>query len=225
MRILQWVALAISFVVFGAWIVASATGYRLDFKSGRLQKTAFLKVRSQPREVNVYLAQKLVATKTPWEKKRILPGSYELKLEKSGYSSWTKIVTLAPEQAVIFDDVVLFRSDPQPQVASPDEAMLLERASKPDDLFIHGGEIFTADRLITRLSDDVLHVTWYPGKQYLAYQVSREIKVIEVDGSNDQRLVELTSGLPATFTFSDDGDALVYKDGTEIKRIQLQDNS
>lgn len=223
MRLLLWVFLVVSFVIIGAVLISSASGYRYNPKTRRIQKTALLRVRSRPRDVSVVLNGKVLATKTPWEKSRLLPGSYELKLEKPGYSSWIKTIELAPSEARVYGGVVLFKEVSSVEIAEQEQAKLVENIDQPADLYFQGGEIFTADRLITRVSRDVLWTTWYPDKNYVGYQVENEIRIVEFDGSNDIKLVKLSSNKPTVFVFSSDGKQVVFKDDGEVKKSQVLD--
>jgi len=221
-RILFWIPIGISFLLLASWLVLTASGFRFNPASRRLVKTAYLRIRSEPRQVEVYLNGKLIATKTPVEHKRLLPGSYDLKLEKPGFYTWGKTINLIPSQAILLTEIALFRSAAPVEPASASEASELSSVKKSDDLYFQDGEIFTADFLVTRLSRDVLAVTWYPGKHYVVYQVGREIRTVEIDGSNDFKLVELGSDKPSVFQFSGDGERLIFQDGDKVKKLTLR---
>lgn len=218
--LLLWGLMIGSFLLLGSWIISSASGYRFNAQSGRFQKTSFLRIRTEPREVTVLLQGKQVAVKTPWEQKRLFPGNYEIKIEKSGYHSWAKNVTIEPSQALVLDHIVLFKQAPGEQ-ASAEEATLLENTRPPDDLYFQGGEIFSAERIITRRSGDILAVAWYPTKDYVAYQIDSEIRVVELDGSNDLKLVDLETKKPTKFSFTSDGERFFYQDGARAKKLVL----
>lgn len=166
------------------------------------------------------LQGKQVAVKTPWEGKRLFPGNYEIKIAKSGYHSWSKNVTIEPSQALVLDHIVLFK-EALSQAASLEEAIVLEKTSRPDDLYFRGGEIFSAERIITRRSADVLAVAWHPNKNYVAYQIDSEIRVVELDGSNDLKLVDLETNKPTKFSFTSDGERFLYQDGASTKKLAL----
>lgn len=218
--LLLWVVIIGSFLLVSSWIISSATGYRFNTQSGRFQKTSFLKIRTEPREVTVLLQGKQVAVKTPWEQKRLFPGNYEIKIEKPGYHSWAKNVTIEPSQALVLDRIVLFKQA-LPQAASPEEAATLEKANPPDDLYFQGGEIFSAERIITRRSADVVAATWYPNKNYVVYQIYSEIRVVELDGSNDLKLADLETKKPTKFSVSNNSELLFYRDGGSTKKLVL----
>lgn len=209
-----------SFLLAGSWIVMSASGYRFNTQSGRFQKTSFLRIRTEPRDATVLLQGKQVAVKTPWEQKRLFPGNYEIKIEKSGYHSWSKNLTIEPSQALVLDHIVLFKQA-LPEQASADEAATLEKTNPPDDLYFQGGEIFSAERIITRRSGDILAVAWYPDKNYVVYQIDSEIRAVELDGSNDLKLADLESKKPSKFSVSGNGELLFYRDGETTKKLVL----
>lgn len=218
--VLLWGLAAGSFLVLGSLLIMSASGYGFNLQSGRFQKTSFLRIRSVPREVTLLLQGKLVAQRTPWERKRLFPGSYEIKIEKPGYHTWSKIITIEPSQALVLDEVVLFKQA-APEPASAEEATLVEKGAEPDDLYFQGGEIFSVEQVITRLSRDVLAVAWHPGKHFVAYQIDTEIRVVELDGSNDFKLADLETKKPTKFSFTNDGERFLYQDGKSTKKLVL----
>ncbi|MBI3261155.1 PEGA domain-containing protein [Candidatus Berkelbacteria bacterium] len=217
---LLWAVIIGSFFLVSSWIISSATGYRFNAQSGRFQKTSFLKIRTDPREATVVLQGKQVAVKTPWEAKRLFPGNYDITIEKPGYHSWAKNVTIEPSQALILDRIVLFKQALS-QEASPEEAVALDKANPPDDLYFQGGEIFSAERIITRRSRDVAAATWYPNKNYVVYQIDSEIRVVELDGSNDLKLADLEAKKASKFSVSNNGELLFYRDGESAKKLVL----
>ena len=218
--LILWVVIIGSFLLAGSWIISSASGYRFNTQSGRFQKTSFLKIRTEPREATVLLQGKQVAVKTPWEAKRLFPGNYEIKIEKPGYHSFTKNVTIEPSQALILDHIVLFK-EALGEKASAEEATILEKTGPPSDLYFQGGEIFSAEQLITRRSRDVVAAAWYPNKNYVVYQIDSEIRVVELDGSNDLKLVDLETKKPTKFSVSSSGELLFYQDGGITKKLAL----
>ena len=90
------------------------------------------------------------------------------------------------------------------------------------NLSFNDHEIWVGNTLVTRLSNQISGVIWYPGSQYLAYQQGDEIRIIEQNGTNDVLLVKLSSSDKSNFIFSWDGSALLYKDGVAYKRAIIK---
>lgn len=223
MKILLWVFIVTSFLLVGSAIIVSASGYRFSVRTSKFEKTAFIRIKTLPREADIWFDGKKVASRSPWQKGRLFPGSYDLKIQKPSYFDYSKTVNLSPSQALIAEKIVLFKKDGELTKATEEEVKTLASFKRPDDLFVHSAEIFTAEKLITRLSRDVFEATWYPNKNYVMYQVGGELHVTEIDGSNDIKLLELGSDKPTQFMVSSDDKFLIVRTAEGVKKLRLLD--
>jgi len=112
-----------------AWSMAA--GYRFNFSKMSLQKTGMLIINSEPEDAVVYINNKKIqktfqklssklnfknnidnrGQTTPAKIKNLLPGEYNIKLEKNGYISWEKKLKIEPNKATFAEDIMLFRKD------------------------------------------------------------------------------------------------------------------
>lgn len=81
-------------VIVAGYLVFKATeGYGVDTKTGQIIQNGLLFVSSQPKKADVLLDDQLQSSRTP--ARLILPaGAYSMTLEKSGYRTWQRNVTL-----------------------------------------------------------------------------------------------------------------------------------
>ena len=128
-----------------------------------------------------------------------------------------------------YKNITLFRLDPTISIIT--DQNIISSIDTPYDTLVKNSdgnlsfndhEIWVGNTLVTRLSNQISGVIWYPGSQYLAYQQGDEIRIIEQNGTNDVLLVKLSSSDKSNFIFSWDGSALLYKDGVAYKRAIIK---
>ena len=91
----------IIFMVLGPVIIFTARGFRYDFAENRLIKTGALVVKTDPKDAMVFLNGKKI-NDTPFVKRFLLPGEYELEIKKDGYQTWKKRITIHEQQVAAF---------------------------------------------------------------------------------------------------------------------------
>jgi hypothetical protein len=140
-------AFIILFVVGTVFVSLYASGYKINFswppKFNRLLiKTGMLALDSSPRGAKIYLNGKVQTNSSlmPWEKeylttaakiKNLLPGEYELKLEREGYWPLNKKVSIYSGQTTFLENINLFRNDlPALIVSVPDGGIELSPSRK-----------------------------------------------------------------------------------------------
>lgn len=215
-----WVVVGAAFVLSAVFLVLSASGYRINFEKRTVQKTALLAVKTTPKDAVVYLNGKALDNKTPIRLSGILPDIYELKIEKAGHKTWQKTVNIEEGLAYDFDRVILFLEMPVIESVDNPPSGGLPAAVPDQDLQFGDGEIWYKDKLVTRLSKDILNAVVYPDKHHIVFQVSNEIRVVEIDGGNNSLLVGLDGADKTVFGFQDE-DTLIYQDGDKVKRARI----
>lgn len=97
------------FLITAAFLILYSIGYRYDWPSHKIYKTGALSITVVPKNSNIYLDQKLIATKTPIMIKNLKPQKYELLITKDEYWPWTKSVTITPASAKYLDNITLIK--------------------------------------------------------------------------------------------------------------------
>jgi hypothetical protein len=126
----------IAFLVISPLMIFYASGYKLNwgspFSSFFIQKTGMLIIASDPAEAEIFLNGKKIKNfspdwkifkggetiKTPAKLKNLFPGSYDLRVERSGYWPWERRIKIYPGQITHVLDVRLFNSG-QPNMILP----------------------------------------------------------------------------------------------------------
>lgn len=109
-RFLSW-AFILTFFLLAPAIILSTAGYRYNFERGRLERTGVVIVETRPTGASVNLNGKLQNAQTPARLGRITPGTYAVRVEKSGYHAWMKTVSVGSRETVFLNQIALFRSE------------------------------------------------------------------------------------------------------------------
>lgn len=97
-------------ILVALYIVLLASGYKFDSIKKAFVQTGSIYINSNPKDVKIYLNGKLKATKTPFKLSYLLPGNYEIKIEKEGFESWQKNLMVKPGLVTSESEVILFYS-------------------------------------------------------------------------------------------------------------------
>lgn len=219
---------ALAIILISIYLVFWGFGYKINWQTMKISHTGIIYLSFDPKNANVTVSGQNVASKSPYDI-QLLPGYYEVSVSANGYYSWQRRISVKPDRVEWLKGITLFKTAPeisavsdQDTISSIDAPYDLLIKNPEGDLAYNDHEIWVGDTLVTRLSNKVSDVIWYPGSEYLAYQQSDEIRMVEKDGSNDVLLVKLSSSDKSSFIFSWDGSSLLYKDGVVYKRAKIK---
>lgn len=208
-------------------ILFYAEGYRFNFKKMSTYKTGIISVYTYPRDAQVYLDSKLVKKTSSFSRSpfraNLRSGYYNVMAIKEGYVTWEKTIKVEAEKVANYGSVILFKSNVLPEklndtkkidlLLNPNDFVATKRNDKA--LIINGSEIWYNNSLITRFSTQILNANWYYDREHILIQSSNEIRIIDIDGSNNVLLVKLKENLPTQFVVNSSGDELYYRDGSD----------
>lgn len=154
----------------------------------------------------------------PYRIKRILPGRYEITLEKDKYQKWSKVYELKGGQAIITDNITLYLTQPESvKITTTDKNIKqLQNDSKGqiNGLTIADTEILKDNKLVTRFSGPILSATYDTTTNHIYYQTGNQIRVMEKDGANNVLLINLKQNTPTYFVVNKN--KFKYIDQSEI---------
>lgn len=82
------------FIICTPIAVLYALGYKFDLSTRQITKTGSLMTRSEPTRSLIYIDDKLQSARTGGSIRFLLPGDYNLKIDREGYQSWTKRLSI-----------------------------------------------------------------------------------------------------------------------------------
>lgn len=221
-----WIFVSILILVVAGFLILIANGYKINWNNFKIQKTGMIFLRSIPKDPEIWVNNEFAGARTPFKYSEILPGRYDVKLVKYGYVDWHYTFYVEPGMVSSNEYIRMFLSEPIQIEPTEQEILSLENLFvnwQPKGLEIQNeNEVWFNDVLITRFSDKVKNIRWHSDLKHIFFQINNEIRVMEPDGANNTKLVELTSDDVSTFVPLNNSKFLLYSDGDEIKKIQIE---
>ncbi|MEO8065317.1 MAG: PEGA domain-containing protein [Candidatus Doudnabacteria bacterium] len=123
-------------------LVLYARGFQFDWHTHKIVKTGAIVIKTDPSGAEVYLSDKKQSDTTPDSIRFLLPGDYNLRIEKDGYQPWAKrltvreqFVTKAAEDQNL---ITLFFKDPKPE--EPRAASQISLSKTGQEIFYFDGK-------------------------------------------------------------------------------------
>ncbi len=210
-----WSILIVSFIFFSTLIVLKANGYQLNVKTGKFIKTGMIVLDADPQGTIKLDGKVLRKQGYPNRIGNLIPGSYDIEVGTPNYQTWEKTIAVSFGQASVYDHIKLFRQSAL-DTNAPSDLTLLELTTESKNyqgnLQVIGSEVFLNDTLVTRFSQNVSTAVLFPDDYHLVFQIANEIRVIDLDGSNNKLLFELPNDLPTQISFRQGGNLVIYWD-------------
>lgn len=221
-----WIFFTVLVALLAVYLILLANGYKVNYRNLSFQKTGMIYLKSEPDEVQVYLDNKLMDEKTPSRLGSLLPGRYTVKISKDKYYEWQKTFLVAESETVAEGQIALFLQNPQELTASEEEKQAFSSLVDqwpPKGLEIKNqSEVWFNDVYVTRFSQEIKHLSWYTNLKHILVQEDKKIVIMDPDGSNIVKLVDLSADGISQFITINSGKDLLYQDGKEIKKIKIQ---
>lgn len=99
-----------AFVVAAPVVLLYASGYQLNFKTARFERTGLLVVATQPKGATITLDDEQLASTTPARIQRLQAGTYTLTVTKKNTHPWVQRVVITAGTTTLLKDIVLFHS-------------------------------------------------------------------------------------------------------------------
>lgn len=213
-----WTFLIVSFLFFTSLVILMANGYHLNLKTMKLQQTGMFVLEGNQNNVKLKTSGIDKIINLPYRIKRILPGRYEIVLEKENYQTWSNVYELKGGQAIITQNITLYLSKPELiNITTTDKAIIQlqnDYKNQINGLTIKDTEILKDNRLVTRFSQPISVAIYDQNTNHVYYQTGDQLRVMESDGANNVLLITLKQNTPTYFVVSKN--KLKYLDQSEI---------
>lgn len=97
------------FFVSAPILIMYSIGYRIDWNSRSIIETGVVSIDAQPRDATVYMSGVKINKKLPLRLTNRMPGTYTLRIEKTGYKTWEKTIDIKSKQTTYIKDINLLR--------------------------------------------------------------------------------------------------------------------
>jgi len=206
----------VGIAAFSALAILIASGYRINYSTGRIYKVSIVRFVSDP-VAEIEINGQKTAYKTP-NAIYLVPGNYNFYLKKDGYTPINMYVTLGSGSLYELKDITLFKSNLTPNIQeitnpNPSEQIDSSLLTPNSNLFIaFDHEIWAKDKLVTRLASNIKSAAYYTNNSYIIYQTDTFVGVVRIDGTNNQKLFNYTSDYQLHFNFKNRGQTLEASD-------------
>ncbi|KKR23564.1 MAG: hypothetical protein UT53_C0013G0001 [Candidatus Yanofskybacteria bacterium GW2011_GWD2_39_48] len=180
-----------------------AQGYKYDFTRSAFVKTGALSLKTNI-DADVYINDKYAGPTSffgsTFRMDRLLPGIYVVKIEKVGFSSWTKKITISEGFVSDFSHIMLL-----PNGGSDNKAMKLE--------IVENNNNFTAEmRLITNAKNQkkILRI---PG---LSDYYFKEGSILKITDNSDEIHITTIADEIVGYSLSPDKDKIAWWNNNEL---------
>ncbi len=131
-RILPWLY-ALVFLTIAPILILYTAGYTYNLKKRIVERNGVLIVDGLPKAARISIDGVDTGKTTPYTFQTLSPGGHTVTVEKDGYSSWEKQLTVNPEQVTFANDVRLWaKREPTLVLKEPITSLL----SSPEETWI-----------------------------------------------------------------------------------------
>jgi hypothetical protein len=232
LSVLRTILIAIIVVGVGGYLVLIANGYKINSKAKKILQTGMIYLKSDPKQVNVFLNNDLKASKTPVKLENLENGRYDVEVKKDNYQDWQKTLTVENGLVNSEDSIVLFLKNPEETSMSQTELDSFNKnvnssvsadleIREMSEIWIKTGNSDGLDKLITRLSKPIKATVYYVDKKHIMFQVENQIRAIDLDGSNNVLLKTLPLNDTAKFYIDSSGAYLLCSQNNVFTKIKI----
>jgi hypothetical protein len=222
--IILWAFLIVSFSAVAIFILYEANGYRLNRQTWRLEMAGLIALDGLPKQqVEVKVNGRVKSNVLPFKIAKVLPGSYYIEVSKPGYSGWSKNVRITEGQAHEERKLYLYYSNPSINLSTSNrtvETVKNDAQKQSTNIAIIDNEIWYQEKLLTRFSQAPQSAIISDDKYHIFFQVGNELRVIELDGTNNTKLFDLPTSEKVTFV--DYSNKIVFVDQEKVYEVEVR---
>ncbi len=212
---------AIGIIFIASCLIFYTMGYRINFKNYTINKIGILSLNfaDHPDKISIDGKEHKNGNNFYID---LTPGNYDVIASKAGHYDWNSSYLVKSGLVRKQNDIIFIKENPEVTETLDEE--VINKLNLPNTSLISEDkqkltssdyEIWVNSKLITRYSELVYGVTWFPGNDYIAFQINDEIRIIDKFGENDTLLVELENSSITKFAFKGNGRELYYRDDSK----------
>jgi len=170
MRITFMLFLFVAFFVITPAVILYTAGYRYDWITHTVRQTGVLSVNVIPRDVRVTLNDTVIPKAVPIRLTNRAPGTYLLTIERQGYKTWSRDITIESKNTTYIKDIILLK-----------EALPVRILDDVEDIISAHGSEYTDTILILKKNEDIYELYSFniqTREQSLIYRTQSNIRPI-----------------------------------------------
>jgi hypothetical protein len=180
------IAFILAFFIIGPILLFYASGYRFDLKREKVIKTGTLMLEAKDvKKANLYINNDLY--EEPFSDKvfiyNLLPGDYQVRLEKNGYYSWEKKISIHSNLTTFIKNIVLFKKEIPLQIIS---GQIVSLSISPDYqevvYLLNSGDFWELYKYNPNTKENIFLARFSPGnKANLSFAASSKKVLLNID--------------------------------------------
>ncbi|MBI2057959.1 MAG: carboxypeptidase regulatory-like domain-containing protein [Candidatus Yanofskybacteria bacterium] len=213
----------LAFFLMGALVLSFALGFRYDFQTNRLIKTGSIVVKANV-SAKIYIDDQLEGETSffdsTFSKKNLLPGKYNLKVQKEGYHTWQKDVDVEEGLVSYFESVFLVKRELKEEVILSGE--ILEKHLKSQKPLPEAAASFNLPQkgvVDFSISSDGSSVVWVTSHEVWV-SWNKDINYQPVRKAGEKKLVTRLSGSVKKVYWHKNGSHVFLRLGAEFLMLE-----
>ncbi len=215
----------LAFFILAPILIFYASGYRFDLKRKKVLRTGTLMVEAKDiKDAQLYINGQL--HEEPFDKKifiyNLLPGEYNIKLDKEGYHAWSKKIIINSGLTTFAKDIILFQDNIPLQIIdgqisdfkiSPDWQKIVYIIQKQPFSELYVYDLNTKNNtLLYRVSQiDKMKLSWAASSKKILFNFNDNYLVFDVNNTNQAKdLKQLLDFQPQKIKWDISSDNLLY---------------
>lgn len=209
-----------AFVAVSSIAVVWSHGLRFNPDTKRFEATAVIAVESSDDlfGLEVLVNGEVVGTKLPFQLRNLVPGYYEVIIQKPNFYSWRQVFQLEPGEVEIIENIQLIAKTPK-------TTLITEEVSFTEPLFEVGlshtdsGELLDRGKLISSFATTI-KLARRIEKAYI-YQIEDELRIKFPEGRQDYLIQKLAGSDPVPMLVDQSDWEIIIDNQGQIMRIEL----
>jgi len=215
-------------ILLASCLIFYAMGYRINFKNYTINKIGILSLAFVDHPESITIDGKEYKNGNNFYI-GLTPGNYQVTAKKEGHHDWHSEYYIKSGLVEKQENIIFIEKEPNIEETS--DQGIINRINSPNtslatsdkrELSHNDYEMWLGKDLLTRYSENIQGVKWFPGNSYIAFQMGSEIRIIDKRGKNDTLLVKLENPSITKFAFKSNGRELYYRDGSKYYIAEIR---
>lgn len=210
----------VSFFILSSIAVVWANGLRFNPDTKRFEQTVVVAVESKQNynDLAVYLNGERVGEEVPFQKRGLVPGQYELTIQKAGFQPWRQVFNLSANEVGLVKEFQLIAVSPK--ISQPAGLSFFVEPYFDTGLTLStDGELIDGNTLVSRFVVQPKLARRF-GSGYL-YQLEKQLRLFVPEGPQDYLIYTLADSAPAHITIHPADWQIAVQENNAVKLIEL----